>query len=407
MPGLMNASAISLRGFSHALPALLVVTLALPLLATDVPSPKDHSLFVGLDVSVARKAKFYRVIGAQKNALQIMVDRQVVTVPLAEAKDLRLDRGVKLSNLSASVTNLHGAVGASRLQAAAETEAISSSMFIQDMMEDKRDKVLGDAVWAPVLGQKTDGTTTPSNAAEQVSQTAQAQLPELQNSINRAALTGSDLITGRSGPEGGLNDTGFVVSFEAAAPVTLEQCHVAVIADYTLPGDSNATFSSVTLEPLGALGPAGRKFSCKVRRFPPGAQLVGYRLALYSRGQEIATNLSTRRTDITRDEAVLYLTLDHLTKHAGETLPPAPVLMVPRSEFVSRLHSAPLDQVIYARVGKDGKIIGLSADATGSVHLPVELSSCVDQIAFVPALEKGKPVEGVAKFKLADLVARN
>lgn len=403
----MKAHPFAPREVGRVLLALLSLTLVSPLRPADNPSPKDHSLFVGLDVSVARKGKFYRVIGAKKNALQIMVDRQVVTVPLAEAKDLRLDRGVKLSNLSASVTNLHGATGASQLQAFAETQAMSSSMFIQDMQEDKRDKVLGEAVWAPVLIQKTDGTATPSNAAEQVSQRVLAQLPELTNNINRSAQIGNDMITGRSGPEGGLSDTGFVVSFEAAAPTTLEQCHVAVIADYTLPGDSNVTFSSVTLEPLGTLGPAMRKFSCEVRRFPPGAQLQGYRLALYSRGQEIATNLSTRRTDITRGEAVLYLTMDHLTKHPGETLPPVPVLMVPRAEFVSRLGSAPLDQVIYARVGKDGKIIRLSTDATGAVHLPSELSSSVDQIAFVPALEKGKPVEGVARFRLADLVVRN
>ena len=135
--------------------------------------------------------------------------------------------------------------------------------------------------------------------------------------------------------------------------------------------------------------------------------MQAYRVALYSHGLEVATNLSARRMDLTREEAVLYLTMDHMARHPGESLPPAPVLMVPRAEFVSRLGSAPLDAVIYAWIGKDGKITRLSTAANGSARLPSDLSEAVDQLAFLPALEKGKPVEGVAKLRLADLVASN
>jgi hypothetical protein len=232
-------------------------------------------------------------------------------------------------------------------------------------------------------------------------------LPALQRSIDRAATVGNDMITGRPAAEGGLNDTGFEVAFEVSAPVPLEQCHVAVIVDYTLPGDSGLTLSSVTLEPLGRLGPTPRKVSYEVRHFPPAAALKGFRVALYSQGLEVVTNLSDRRLDLTRDEAVLYLTMNHMARHPGESLPPTPVLMVPRAEFVSLLGSAPLDAVIYAWVGKDGKIVRLATNASGSVRLPSDLSAAIEQVAFLPALEKGKPIEGVAKLKLADLVASN
>jgi len=392
--------------------SLLLLTLlftlpALPAVPAEIAAAKDHTIFVGVEVAVERKGKFYRVIGAEKNALQIMHNHQLTLIPLVEAKNLRIDRGVKLSNLRANITNLRGDPGASRQRQAIDNETFRNSMAVQDEMEDRRDKVLGEAVWTAVLSQRTDGSRTPPNTAEDVSAKVLAQLPELTKNIELASRIGTDLVTSRSGPEGGLSDTGFVVSFDVSAPAPLVQCHLAVIADYTLPGNSNLTLSSVTLEPIANLGPVPQQISCEVRRFPPGATVKGYRVALYSHGQEIATNLSSRRTDITREETVLYLTLEHLARHPGETLPPTPVLMIPRSDFVIRLGSTPLDQVIFARVGKDGKIIRLSSDATGWVRLTPELDRAVDQVAFVPALEKGKPVEGVAKIKLADLVASN
>jgi len=393
----MNTPALAVRSVSRLLPALLIVALAPSLRPADDPAPKDHAIFVGLDVSVARKGKYYPVIGAQKKALQVMVNGQATVVPLAEALDLRLDRGIKLSNRSASITHLRGTKGESRIRAQYETEAMNSAMHVQSAQEDRMDNVLGAArVSGMVLGNANGAWAE-----------AMAQYPTLDNNISRAAKTGNEMITGKRGPEGGLNDTGFVVTFEASAPGPLDQCHVAIIADYTLPGQSGLPLSSVSLEPIGSLGPAARKITCEVRRFPPDAQLTGYRVALYSHGEEVATNLSTRRLDITRHEAVLFLTMNYLAQHQGETRPPAPILMVPRTEFIERVGSAPLDQVIYARVGKDGKIIRLSTDVAGAAQLPSDLDPAVEQIAFVPALEKGKPVEGVARLKLADLVASN
>src|SRR5258708_7894771 len=120
---------------SRVLLSLLLTTQALPALPAEDTAAKDHSLFIGVDIAVERKGKFYRVIGAQKNALQIMLNHQVTAVPLSEAANLRIDRGVKLSNLRASVTNLRGDKGDSRLRAATEMEMTRNSMAMQDEME--------------------------------------------------------------------------------------------------------------------------------------------------------------------------------------------------------------------------------------------------------------------------------
>lgn len=378
------------------------------------PQPtKEYSIFVGQDVSVVRKGKHHLVIGAQKKAVEVVIDGKLTIIPLSEAKDLQLDRGLKLSNHRATIENVRGTEGESRLAGVAQTEAMLTGMALQDMAEDKRDNVLGASVWAAVYAQRPivynlDGSPYEQGPiANEIQQTAIDQLPSLDRSIDISSRLRTDTTVDNKFGGGGLNDTGYVVSFQVSAPEALEQCHVAVISEYTLPGDSGLTLTSVTLEPIGDLGPTARKFSCEVRRFPPGAQMKGYRVALYSRGQEIVTNLSSRRTDVTRDEAVLFMTMEYLAKHPGETRPPAPILMVPRTELIARLGSTPLDQVIYARVAKDGKILRLSTDVTGSTRLSPDLGAAIDQIAFAPALEKGKPVEGVAKLRLSDLVASN
>ncbi|HWA27631.1 MAG TPA: hypothetical protein VG734_18390 [Lacunisphaera sp.] len=392
----------------------MTLTFALPLWPADDQAPKEYSVFVGQDVSVVRNGKHLRVVGAQKKAVEVLIDGKLTIIPLSEAKDLQLDRGVKLSNVHATIENVRGAQGESRIQAAAEMESMITGMYLQDAAEDQRQAVLGEAVEAGIFAQRPqpglpNGEVAPQNPAlaSSADNTALTQLPSLERNIDISAKLRTDINGNKSEAAGGLDDTGYNVSFQVSAPTPLEQCHLAVISEYTLPGDTNLTLTSVTIQPIADLNPTPRKVTCEVRRFPPGAKIKGYRIALYSRGQEIVTNLSSRRTDVTRDEAVLFMTMDYLSKHPNETRPPAPILMVPRTEFIARLGSTPLDQVIYARVGKDGKIIRLSTDAKGSSQLPPELNGAIDQVAFAPALEKGKPVEGVAKLKLADLVASN
>lgn len=402
----MPQPALSILRPGRLIAAWLLAALVAPSSPASESAAKDYSIFVGQDVSIVRKGKQLPVTGARKKALEVMLDGKLTIIPLSEARDLRIDRGVKLSPLSATLTNVRGVAGTSRLQGTAEMEAISHSLGMQEMTEDLRDKAMGDARTLAIMSQSSDGSASNSEAANNAYSGFIDQLPSFQKSVDTSAQIGSDLAARHAGA-GGLDDTGYIVSFEAATPVALERCHVAVISEYTLPGNTGLVLSTASLEPIGELGPVPRRISCEVRGFPAGAELKGYRVALYSEGQEIATNLSSRRTEVTRDEAVMFLVVDYIAKHPNETRPPAPILMVPRSAFVAQVGSAPLDQVIYARVGKDGRIIRLSTDAAGVSMLPSTLSPAIDKIAFVPALEKGKPVEGVAKLKLADLVASN
>jgi len=398
----MNHPAFVPRRAALLLLTLLAIVLSPSLRPAADPAPKDHAIFVGLDVIVGWKGKYHRVIGVDKNAVRIMLDHKETVLPMALAKDIRIKQNIKLSNLNASVINLRGTEGLNRMLNTDELSQIHDSMAVQSMMEFQRDQAVSQAVQSETFVSTPDPNAT-EEAAPETPDPLTIATPGLDSRISQMAKTTSDRLTDSIGPGGDLDESGLVVSFEVSAPRPMEQCYAVVIASYTLPGDSSKAFNKISLHPLGTIGPSARKIVSDLQGFPTGAELKSYRVALYSAGLEIATNVSARRADVTRDEAVIFITTDYLAKHKGETLPPTPVLMVPHLAFASLLDPASRDQVIYARIGKDGRTIRLSTDAAGSVKPPSRLDPALDQLAFVPALEKGRPVEGVAKFKLADL----
>lgn len=61
------------------------------------------------------------------------------------------------------------------------------------------------------------------------------------------------------------------------------------------------------------------------------------------------------------------------------------------------------DHTIHANVGKSGTVLALSTDAAGSQRLDSPAESALHHIRFMPGLEKGKPVSGQLKFRIADL----
>ena len=126
-------------------------------------------------------------------------------------------------------------------------------------------------------------------------------------------------------------------------------------------------------------------------------------MALFANGQEVATNLSEKRLALTSDQAHQFFLIDYLGSHRGATLPPAPMLMTPRSEFRRQVENTETNQIIYANIDKMGNVLAMSTDAAGTQRLPASVESALQNVRFMPALEKGTPVDGRVKVTLAQL----
>jgi hypothetical protein len=115
----------------------------------------------------------------------------------------------------------------------------------------------------------------------------------------------------------------------------------------------------------------------------------------------VATNLSDKRVDLTADDALRYLTLCYITKHAKETRDAEPLRIAFPGDFKQQSRPAWLEKPVYLTVASDGIVRKASADQAGAALDPY-LDSVVAKFRFAPALKEGKPVESVVAFSLGE-----
>jgi hypothetical protein len=63
---------------------------------------------------------------------------------------------------------------------------------------------------------------------------------------------------------------------------------------------------------------------------PFNFDLIDFQLHVYNQGVEVATNVSSKRVELTRDEAFEYVKMEYLGAHKGETLPAMAVMGICR-----------------------------------------------------------------------------
>jgi hypothetical protein len=138
--------------------------------------------------------------------------------------------------------------------------------------------------------------------------------------------------------------------------------------------------------------------------FPFNYELIDFQMHIYNRGEEVATNISADRVELTRDEAFEYVKMEYIGAHKGDTLPASPAMGKLPSDLPGLLAQGKYTAPFYVRVSKDGMATEAFSDAACTLKIDDEyLDSVVKRIRFKPALNAGKPVQGVASIKLSQL----
>ncbi|HEY4988907.1 MAG TPA: hypothetical protein VII09_03820, partial [Opitutaceae bacterium] len=135
--------------------------------------------------------------------------------------------------------------------------------------------------------------------------------------------------------------------------------------------------------------------------FPFDFELVDFQLHVYNAGVEVATSVSSKRVELTADEAFEYVKMEYVGAHPHANLAPVPAMGKLPAELPGRLATGKYGATIFARVSKDGLAdeAFLDASCTKNAGDPF-LDSVVKSIRFNPALSNGKAVEGVAAIRL-------
>ncbi|MEO6002569.1 MAG: hypothetical protein ABIS43_05405 [Opitutus sp.] len=403
---------------------------------------KDHVLFVGTDLSVGQDGKFYRVVGATKKTLKIEKDHAVADVRLSGGANIRINKGVKLSNLSATIGHLQ-TESVDRESARAQLAAMQASMALMSEAGDKEDRLHGKVTVMSAVAINSGAGISRANLDEiqaGVSAAYISALPAIEQStasvstlftqnlmlpgvedevtLDASALPGLHTIGGNGLGESGAGGSSSLsfsksstpsasseveLTFELSSPEPLENAYIVVVANYASPTKPNEVARQISAREFAHIDTHPQRVKMTHAASVNGLPFKKFDMGLFANGQEVATNLSEKRMALTSDQAFQFFLIDYLTAHKGATLPPAPVLMKPRAEIRRQVEKTDANQAIYANVDKMGGVLAITTDAAGTQPLPAAVASALQNVRFMPALQNGAPVEGRVKVTLAQL----
>jgi hypothetical protein len=419
--------------------------------ATSSPS-KDHVLFVGTDLSVKEGSKFYHVVGATKKTLKIDKDRKLTDVRLSGGANIRINKGVKLSNLSATIGNVQ-TESYDRESARAQLAAMQTAMALTEeasMAADRKHglmmvlsavaiptgagsgapqgsdisatslKAMQDAAAADYIGALPDLDRLTSASSTLLSQNVmQPELRDDEMTLDASALPGLNLLGGSALSDSGTGtsastslsrstvvpgSTEVELRFEVSSPTPLEKPYIVVVANYGSLSKPNEVARQISAREFPHIDSRPVKVKMSHAASLNGLPFRKFDIALFANDQEVATNLSEKRMALTREQAFQFFLIDYLSAHKGATLPPTAVLMTPRAEFRRQVDKTDTDYTLHAKVDKMGNVLEMSADPEKNQNLPASVESALKHVRFMPALEKGTPIDGQLKIRIADLM---
>ena len=195
------------------------------------------------------------------------------------------------------------------------------------------------------------------------------------------------------------------VTFVATTDRELDDAYIVTVAKFRARGDKPGAYRNlIYARGIGTIDANRRTISVNEIGFPPGFELLDFELHLFHRGEELATNLSRKRVELTGDEAFEYVKTTYVGSNAGKTLPAEPAMGRLPSDFRSRLASGKFGNTIFVRVGSDGvpSDVYSDRDCSKKIEDPY-IEAVVSGLRFTPALEAGKPVASVASVRLDQL----
>jgi hypothetical protein len=413
-----------------------------------VGETKTHTLFMGADISVNLDKDLYpvrNVVGSNW-VVSINGDDREISARSAPI-NLKITPNLKLTEVAAVITGFQKAPAYSydndpsvRITRAMASAASLNSEFLMKAADAEHVadmEVVNQAGLNPYGGAATFAASNNQFGAAAMLQTARTagailHPPSAANgqsgpppnplvstnsafASNPALASALDAFQAAEGDAAnGLEPTGRVatmghdameIEFSVSSAKPLHDPYVVTITKYRKPdGKPGEVYSLVYARALDPIYAQQSHVHFTEEGFPFNYELVDFQLHLYNRGQEVATNLSDRRVEMTRDEAFEYVKIEYVSSHRGETLPAVPAMGRLPAELPSRVASGKYADTFFAKVSKEGLAEGVFADAKCSSKIEDPfLEDVVKSIRFKPALAEGKPVDGIAALNLNKL----
>ncbi|HEY4300538.1 MAG TPA: hypothetical protein VGM73_06685 [Candidatus Didemnitutus sp.] len=371
--------------------------------------PKTHTLFMGADISVQVGHDLGRVVDVGHDSFIVDVGGRRQTIPMHDGPiNLQVAPGLRLTEVSAKVANLK----AER----AYTLHNDPSYLLTKSLNDSEVLLAG---WSAANSQmaKARDDLLYSNLAQLNNPVIGGPDPQLmaqyQAAVQRATDANNAALAGpgsslNGSANGDLASTGFDaldVTFEISAEHPLAKPYLILVARYrTGAAQTSPAKNWIFASSLSPITPTKRKVHVSQGGFPPDFALEGLQVHLYNNGVEVATDVADKRVLLTADEAFEYLRMEYVGDHKGATLPAAPAMGHLPADLPVRLANGQYKQTYFVRVTKEGMAgdAFLDESCTQPLNDPYVIA-VVRALRYNPALDNGKPVDGVAPLHLNQL----
>lgn len=383
---------------------------AIPAFADTPDATKTHTLFMGADISVGTERDLYPVTDVHGSSWVVDANGRSKLISAREGPiNIKITPSLKLTEVSATVEGFKSERGytfendpAAR-QARGLTRAADLNAGYQ-VAVNQAAAVSAGAVAASSMAINKLGANAqyaPPGASATANGILNSTAQALEASMN---APGSDLFY--KDEQG--NPTGFDaldVSFQISSERLLSNPYVVTVTRFHpkdgAPGLVQNLVYSKALNPIDS---HVQNVHLLEGGFPPNFEPLDTQIHLYNHGEEVATSVSSRRVPLTREEAFEYVKMEYVGAHKGDTLPPAPAMGKLPADLPRLLADGKYRDTYYVKVSREGLADALFLDpaCTKRAEDPY-LQSVVKSIRFKPALEKGRPVDGIAPLKLGQL----
>ena len=369
--------------------------------------PKTHVLFMGANLDVRQEKKLYRVEDVVGSEFMIRVNQKEVFVPTRQrTTGLKVEYDLKLSDTSVQLDGLaagpaYTPANDPRLKFDRASGAAGGAMAVLSLAQGEVFRADQQAVFG---GKKDpnapDGVKEPDPVEVAMAKVGAATLAMGESRYStgeQADIMQRELAAG--------NHDAMEVSFTISSPVELDDPYLVILFKFldrdAKPGDEGMLIYAKALDPIG---PNPKYLRVREGGMPVGFKYLDCQVHIYNHGQEVATNLASNRVDLSRDEAREYILVQHLGTNRGVTLPASAVRgTLPRPRR-AELSLDQMNRTAYVKVSPDAQVLGVYQDETCQLVLEDErYVAVIGEIFFKPALDRGKPVEGVARLRLGDI----
>jgi hypothetical protein len=404
----------STKSRSLVIPALAILGL-LPLASAGTPTPANttteptgeaspYTLFTGADINVVHLGAVCRVRGVEGDSFVINFNGGNLKVPMgANPEQLKITPTQQLSDRVASVTKykfervytpandphrkfIQGMNGmAASVESATALAAIRDKTPKQTEMRDMKGNVIGyapDPGYAEIAGvaqkaaMSTAGDTGTSGYFAQ--KLADEQALELFDALD--------------------------VTFEVSATKPLAKPYLVIIAKYHEKEDAKSTRRWLFAKALDPIGATPTSVSVREQGFPLGFVVDSLQVHLYQNGREVATSLSEHRAGLSVEEAHEYLIIEYVSANKNATKDPRIALARLPDDWRNHRQDASFRQVRFVKVDKAGRASEVFEDKACTTKVRDSYyEDALKNMLFLPALENGQAVDGIATITPADV----